>query len=267
MGNDLQKESNSSDAPQQKESRENLNSDERSLAAHQVPFSSCVDPPQLQHDIEGPGFIEAPDVMIPNASKESVHQPNILCFSQSSESQLTPALQEALMTMPPEATHTRTVRLIRDHAMLSPDQCIKVSETDTDDKPSQLEKIASVPLCFISTCTPPTRTSDSEHQIIEQNLEETRKTIEQAQLPSVKTDGAIGGRKEISTIEDGNDGSGTSKLGHCIMTGSSGTGKTGHSTRTGVDGSSGTGKTGHSTRTGVYGSSGTGKQDTPPELV
>ena len=207
MGNDLLKESKSPDAGQQTESA--ANSDKRSLV-QQVPFSSCVDPPRLQYEID------APDVMVSDESKESVHQPNV-CFSHSSQSQLTTiAVQETSMTTPPAATDTRTPRLVRDHEMLSSDQYNKVNETDTDDKPSQLEEIAAVPPPFTSTCTSPTRTtmsSDTEHQeIVQQNIEETRKTIEQPQLPPVKTDGAMGERKEISTIEDGS--SGTSKTGH-----------------------------------------------------
>ena len=226
MGNDLQTERESSDAGQQAESA--ANSDERSLV-QQVPFSSCVDPPRLhQHEIDDLGSIDASnDVTVSDESKESVHHPNV-CLSQSSRSQLTKAVQEASMTTPPAAPDTRTPWLARDHEMLSSDQCIKVNETDTDDKPSQLKKIASVPLPFTSTCTPPTRTtlsSDTEHQeIIEQIIEETRKTIEQPQLPTVKTDGAI---EEISTIEDGS--SVTSKTEHSTRTGS---GKTGHSSRT-----------------------------------
>ena len=229
MGNDLQKESESSESDGGQQAESAANSDKLSLV-QQVPFSSCVDPPRFQYEIDDPGSIEAPDVMVSminDESKESVHQPNV-CFSQSCQSQLTPAVQSASMTAPPAATDTRTPRLVRDHEMLSSGQCIKVNETDTDDKPSQLEEIASVLSPFTSTCTLPTRTiisSDQVSQIVEQK--KRTKTIEQPQLLPVETDGAIGEREKI---EDGSSG-------------------IGHSTRTGEDDSSGTGKTRHFTRT------------------
>jgi hypothetical protein len=183
------------------------------------------------------------------------------------------------MTTPPAEG---TSRLVRGHAS------IDFNETDAEDKPPQLEETGSVPPPFPSlTHTPPTRTvtpivsRDTEHQKTnDQNIEEN---FEQPQLPTVKTDGAIG---EKEATEDG-----SSCIGHSTRTlevaeqtqvlhvetdiihvsdpvsatahgmesgqrpktlvgvpGEDGS-RIGHSTRTGEDGSSGTGKTGHSTRT------------------
>ena len=199
------------------------NNDERSSALTQeVAFSSSVDPPRpLQREIEDPGSTaEAPNVTISkpsDESKESVDQPN----GQSSRSQLdTQAVQDALMTTPPAEGDSGTPsRLVRSDEMVLSGQCI---ETDTEDKPSQLEETASVPPPFLSlTSTPPTGTPiyrDTEHQKIdEQNGEEN---IEQTQLLTMKTDEAVGGREEGSTGKDSGSGIRTS------------TGKTGHSTRT-----------------------------------
>ena len=219
MGNDLQTERESLDDSQEAESGACPNSDERSSAVTRVPFSSSVDPPRpLQHEIEDPGStaeLEASNVTISkpsDESKESVDQPN----GRSSQSQLdTQAVQDALMTTPPTEGDNGTSRLVRSDEMVLSGQCI---ETDIEDKPSELEETASVPPPFLSlTSTPPTGSPishDTEHQKInEHNREEN---IEQPQLPTVKTNGAVGGREEGSTGEDGG----------------SGLGKTGHSTRT-----------------------------------
>jgi hypothetical protein len=120
---------------------------------------------------------------------------------------------------------------------------------------------------FPSFRTPISRDTEY-HKINELNGEEN---IEQSKLLTVKTDVVVGGRDEVSTIEDGSSGIGhstrigednSSGIGHSTRTGedsSNGTSKTGHSTRTGEDSSGGTGKTGYSTRTGEDGSGGTGK--------
>ena len=221
MGNDLQTERESSDDSQEAESGvcTDINDERSSMATQQVAFSSSVDPPRpLQREIEDPGSTaEAPNVTISifqpsDESKESVNQPN----GQSSRSQFDKqAVQDALMTTPPAEGDSGTPRLVRSDEMVLSDQCIV---TDTEDKPSQLEETASVPPPFLSlTSTPPTGTPvsrDTEHQkIIEQNGEEN---IEQPQLLTVKMDGAIGGREEGSTGEDG--GSDTGKIGHSTRT-------------------------------------------------
>ena len=158
MGNDLQTERESLDDSLEAKSRACPNSDERSTssAVTQVAFSSSVDPPwPLQREIKDPGSTaEAPDVTISkpsDESKESVDQPN----GQSSQSQLdTQAVQDALMTTPPTEGGSGTPRLVRSNEMVLSGQYI---ETDTEDKPSQLEETASVPPPFLSlTSTPPT---------------------------------------------------------------------------------------------------------------
>ena len=215
MGNDLQTERESLDDGQEAESGACPNNDERSSAVtQQIAFSSSVDPPRpLQREIKDPGSTaEAPNVTISkpsDESNESVDQPN----DQSSQSQLdTQAVRDASVTTPPTEGDSGPPRLVRSDVS---DQCI---ETDTEDKPSQLEETASVPPPFPSlTSTPPTGTPiscDTEHHKI--NEQKGEENIEQPQLLTVKTDGAVGGREEGSTGEDG----------------SSGTGKTGHSTRT-----------------------------------
>ena len=222
MGNDLQTERESLDDSQEAESGACPNNDERlSAVKQQVPaFSSSVDPPRdrpLQREIEDPGSTaEAPNVTISkpsDESKESVDQPN----GQSSRSQLdTQAVQDALMTTPPAEGDSGTPsRLVRSDEMVLSGQCI---ETDTEDKPSQLEETASVPPPFPSLTSTPTTgipiSRDTEHQKInEQNKEEN---IEQPQLQTVKTDEAVGGREEGSTGED--SGSGTGKTGHSTRT-------------------------------------------------
>ena len=237
MGNDLQTERESLDDSQEAESGACPNNDERSSAVtQQVPFSSSVDPPRpLQRGIEDPGStVEAPNVTISkfsDESKESVDQPN----SQSSQSRLdTQAVQDGCMTTPPAEGDSRTPRLVRSDEMVLSGQC---TETDTEDKPTQLEETASVPPPFPSlTSTPPTRTPisrDTEHQKI--NEQSGEENIEQPHLPTLKKDEAAGAIEEGSTIEESSSGSGTSR--------------TGHSTRTGKDSGSGTGKIGHSTRT------------------
>ena len=218
MGNDLQTERESLDDSQEAESGACPNNDERlSAVKQQVAFSSSVDPPRpLQREIEDPGSAtaEAPNVTISkpsDESKESVDQPN----DQRSLSQLDiQVVQDASVTTPPT---DGTPRLVRSDEMVLSGQCIG---TDTEDKPSQLEETASVPPPFLSLIsTPSTRTPiscDTEHQKInEHNREEN--IIEQPQLPTVKTDEAVGGREEESTI---------------FEEGGSGTGRTGHSTRT-----------------------------------
>ena len=240
MGNDLQKESELSDDSQQ-QAGSGANSDERPSAATQpAPFSSCVDPPpRLQREIEDPGSIaEATNVTVskPNdESVESIHQTNECLDQSSSQPQLSQAMpvNESLTTTPPTEPDAGTAGLVRDLGTLSSDQCVKVSETDTDDVLPQLEETTSViaPPPLTSTCTPSgSRAAISSET--EQRIEEKGKTIEQPQQSlTAKTDVSIAGR---STEDGSSDAS---------------TGKTGHSTKTGEDGSSGTGKTGHSTRT------------------
>ena len=259
MGNDLQKESELSDDSQQQAGRSDANSDERPSAVTQpAPFSSCVDPaPRFQHEIEDPGSIaEATNVTAskPNdESVESIHQTNECLDQSSSQPQLSQAMpvNESLTTTPPTEPDAGTAGLVRDLGTLSSDQCVKVSETDTDDVPPQLEETISVialpPLT--STCTPPSSGRATISSDTEQRIEEKGKAIEQhQQSPTVKTDISIAGR----STEDGSSSASTGKTGHSTRAGedgSSGTGKTEHSTRTGQDGSRGTGKTGHSTRT------------------
>ena len=161
MGNDLQTERESLDHIDSQEAENGHGArpknDERSSALTQeVAFSSSVDPPRpLQREIEDPGSTaEAPNVTISkpsDESKESVDQPN----AQSSRSQLdTQAVQDALMTTPPTEGDSGTPMLVRSDEMVLLDQCI---ETDTEDKPAQLEETASVPPPFLSlTSTPPT---------------------------------------------------------------------------------------------------------------
>ncbi len=277
MGNDLQTERESLDDSQELEAESGAcaNSGDRSSAeTQQTPFSSSVDPPRpLQREIKDPGStVEASDVTIhvskpSDESKESVDQPN----GQSSQSQLD--TQDASMTTPPAEG---TPRLVRGHGMLLSDQNIDFNETDAEDQPSQLEEAGSVPPPFPSlthTYVSPTRipvSCDTEHQRTnEQNREEIGKNIEQPQLPTVKTDGAIGGREEVSTVQDGG-----SSMGHSTrmleiaersqvlhmevdvdesalppIEGRSPTLPIPAAVAVGEDGSSGTGKTGHSTRT------------------
>ena len=193
MGNDLQTERESDS--QEAESGACPNNDERlSAVTQQVAFSSSVDPPRpLQREIEDPGSTaEAPNVTISKPSdetKESVDQPN----GQSSQSQVDTqvAVQDVLMTTPPTEGDSETLRLVRSDEMVLSGQCI---ETDTEDKPSQLEETASVPPPFPSlTSTPPTGTQisrDTEHQKI--NEQNGKENIEQPQLLTVKTERAVG---------------------------------------------------------------------------